>query len=99
MQCCKAENSLYSGEENRILNTVANMVAKIDIDVLKIFFLNQKQMRLKISKKLKTASLNSIELLVLKKNSVLRLVDFLKKLKPIAAVNLNVYRPTTSIAL
>ena len=31
----KQEKSLYSGEENRKLNTVANMVAKIDIDALK----------------------------------------------------------------
>ena len=35
------------------------MVAKIDIDSLKIFFKNQKQIRLKIGKKLKTACLNS----------------------------------------
>ena len=31
----KQEKSLYSGEENRKLNTVANMVAKIDISALK----------------------------------------------------------------
>ena len=31
----KREKSLYSGEENRKLNTVASMVAKIDIDALK----------------------------------------------------------------
>ena len=32
----KQEKSLYKGEENRKLNTVANMVAKIDIDALKL---------------------------------------------------------------
>ena len=33
----KQEKSFYSGEENRKLNTVANMAAKIDIDALKFF--------------------------------------------------------------
>ena len=32
----KKEKSLCSGEENRKSNTVANMVAKIDIDALKL---------------------------------------------------------------
>ena len=32
----KQEKSLYSGEENRKLNTVENVVAKIDIDALKV---------------------------------------------------------------
>ena len=46
----KKKKSLYSGEENRKLNTVADMVAEIDIDASK-FFKNQEQKRLKISKK------------------------------------------------
>ena len=33
----KQEKSLYLGEENKILNTAANMVAKIDIDALNIY--------------------------------------------------------------
>ena len=44
--------------EQQELSNVSNMPAKIDIDALKIFT-NQKQMRLNIGKKLKTASLNS----------------------------------------
>ena len=32
----KQEKSLYSGEESRKSNTVANMVTKIDIDALKV---------------------------------------------------------------
>ena len=54
----RRKKNLYSGEENRKLNAVANKVAKIDIDALKIRK-NQEQMILKISKKLKTGSLNS----------------------------------------
>ena len=50
------------------------MAAKIDINALKNFK-NQEQMRLKIGKKLKTASLNS-RFMVLEKKSVLRLVHF-----------------------
>ena len=34
----KQVKSHYSGAENRKLNTVTNMVAKIDIDALNIFF-------------------------------------------------------------
>ena len=55
MQCCKAENSLYSGEENRILNTVANMVAKIDIDVLKFFFFKSKTNEAENQQKIKNS--------------------------------------------
>ena len=43
-------------------------------------------MRLKIGKKLKTASLNSTVTDSKTKNSVFRLVHFWKNLKPIAAV-------------
>ena len=42
------------------LDTVANRTAKIDIDASKLKKKNQKQMILKIGKKLKTASLNFI---------------------------------------
>ena len=55
----KQEKSLlYSGEEKRKLNTVANMVAKIDIDAPKLKK-KSKTNDTKIGKKLKTASLNS----------------------------------------
>ena len=54
----KQEKSLYSGEESRKSNTVANMVTKIDIDALKVKK-NQEQMIPKIGKKLTTACLNS----------------------------------------
>ena len=69
------DKSLYSGEDIRKLDTVANMVAKIDIDALKLQKKNQEQMILKIGKKLTTASLNS-RVTGAKKNSVLRLVHF-----------------------
>ena len=55
----KQEWSLYSGEENRKLNTLANIFAKIDIDALKLIKKIQEQMITKIGKNLKTVSLNS----------------------------------------
>ena len=45
----KQKKSFFSGEENRKLNTAANMVAKIDIDALTLKK-NQEQMKLKIGK-------------------------------------------------
>ena len=70
----KQKKSFFSGEENRKLNTAANMVAKIDIDALTLKK-NQEQMKLKIGKNSKQP-VSTLELLVLKKNSVLRLVHF-----------------------
>ena len=74
------------------------MVAKIDIDAPKLKKKNQEQMIPKIGKTLKKP-VSTLVLLVLKKNSVLRLVYFWKNLKSIVAVNMNIYRPTTSRAL
>ena len=74
------------------------MVVKIDIDALKIFFLNQEQMKLKIGKKLKTASLN-FRVTGSKKKNCTSTCSLLKILKPIVAVNLKESQPTTSRAL
>ena len=84
----KQEKSLYSGGENRKLNTVANMVAKIDIDALnlKLKKKNQEQMILKIGKILKTACVNS-RVTGSKKEQCTSTCSHLKNLKPIGAVN------------
>ena len=60
--------------EQEELNSVTNISPKIGIDALK-FFLNQRQTRLKIGKKLKTAIFNS-RFTGLNDKSVLRLVYF-----------------------
>ena len=71
------------------------MVAEIDIDALKLKK-NQEQMILKIEKKIKNSqSQLSSYWFWKKKNSVLWLIHFQKILKPIVAVNINVYRQQT----
>ena len=56
LRCCKRGNkNLRKLTEHSELNNFTNMVAKIDIDALKI----SEQMMLKIGEKLRTASLNS----------------------------------------
>ena len=69
------------------------MSAKIDIDALKLLK-DQKQMRLNIGQKLKTASLNS-RFTGFKKKSVLRLAHFWKILKPKVTVNMSL--PTNNL--
>ena len=53
---CKSRKIAFT-QADRALQTVANMVAKIEIDALKIKK-KSRTMRLKIGKQLKTASLN-----------------------------------------
>ena len=67
------------------------LIAKIDIDALK-FKKNEEQMRLKIGKKLKTASLKSKVTGSEKKNSVYTSTcSVLKNFETIVAVDIKVY--------
>ena len=71
------------------------MAAKIDINALKIYKKNQKQMRLKIGKKLKTANCNS-KFTDLRKRSVPRFVHFWKFTTPNVTITVYVSLPTSN---